>query len=750
MSFGPPLVNFSTLGNLGTTFTTAYDKAAGEADARNAASMFAGLLQPSSPNLAQGLIQTQDALNQGQQGVGAGVSGSGKKTSYNELGTIPSFIQAAADQTGASPAYLTKTAQIESNMNPAAHNKSGADGLFQFVPSTAAQYGVDTSDPMSSAVGAGKLAVANANVLRSRLGRDPTDGETYLAHQQGAGGASYILANPDMPVSAAPGKLQQNILANGGDPSMTLGQFAQKWTGRFDSPQGGARVAQAQPAPLPPSRPQGVQVASADPNFAPQMPQQGGQPSPSQYLVAQAQQRRGGFPSPANAQSSPGGPPDADGADEEDPTDAATETTGSTKLADASKKADYTAGQVVFKGLPQQGPSGPLPTSTGLDRLTPQQKGLLANMLQNPATRAQAMQSIQGLMQPVKPEMKEIGGRLYAIDPVTQQASPIKGVGEQWVQYVDDAGNQMLRNKDTQQTMVLEPSQKAVYDKGEEYDLLANARAKRAAAMGMQPGTTEYNAFVGSGKVLAGRQQTPQQQADERTQLAISRGIDPDSPEGQQFVLNGKLPDPAQIGQMKGNEQKVYEAEDQKQQILKQQIEDLNKARQLNPQVYSGNYEPGAARFIARNVPLLGSAIVDPDRVTATTQYENLVGGATLSQGKELFGSRVTNYDEKLMQQLKANPNLLPAEREAILGEMVAHRQRTLEESQQRAQQMKQGSYFKRGNGQQPAAQPAAPAGPSRGIPDGAIQMLKSNPALAPQFEQKYGPGSARGILSGG
>ena len=34
--------------------------------------------------------------------------------------------------------------------------------------------------------------------------------------------------------------------------------------------------------------------------------------------------------------------------------------------------------------------------------------------------------------------------------------------------------------------------------------------------------------------------------------------------------------------------------------------------------------------------------------------------------------------------------------------------------------------------------------------PPGAIQMLRSNPSLAPQFDQKYGPGSAERVLNGG
>lgn len=134
------------------------------------------------------------------------------------------------------PGYLAQTAQIESGGNPNALNKgSGAAGMFQFIPSTARSVGLSNPyDVLQSSYAAAKLASDNANVLRNALGRDPTAGELYLAHQQGAAGAAKLLTNPDASAASIVGA--SAVKSNGGTSDMTAGQFASKWTSRFGAP----------------------------------------------------------------------------------------------------------------------------------------------------------------------------------------------------------------------------------------------------------------------------------------------------------------------------------------------------------------------------------------------------------------------------------------------------------------------------------------------------------------------------------
>lgn len=130
--------------------------------------------------------------------------------------------------------YLKRLAEVESNNDPNAQNpRSSAKGLFQFIDSTAAQYGLTNPfDPAAARDAANRLTDDNAAALQKALGREPTFGEMYLAHQQGAAGAAKILLNPDARAVDVVGRDQ--VLLNGGTEDMTAGQFAQLWTSKFE------------------------------------------------------------------------------------------------------------------------------------------------------------------------------------------------------------------------------------------------------------------------------------------------------------------------------------------------------------------------------------------------------------------------------------------------------------------------------------------------------------------------------------
>jgi len=137
-------------------------------------------------------------------------------------------------ETGLPSGFLNTMAIIESGGDPNAKNdSSSAGGLFQQIDSNAAAYGVtDRFDPMQSTEGAVAFAQDNTVYLAGKLGREPTGGELYLAHQQGPAGAARLLSNPDTLAVDIVG--EKAVKLNGGSTDMTAQEFANIWINKYD------------------------------------------------------------------------------------------------------------------------------------------------------------------------------------------------------------------------------------------------------------------------------------------------------------------------------------------------------------------------------------------------------------------------------------------------------------------------------------------------------------------------------------
>ena len=142
---------------------------------------------------------------------------------------VSSAIANAAQRHGVDADALGTIAYLESRFDTDAQNpKSSAGGLFQFINGTADQYGLqDRFDADQSSDAAARLMKDNAATLRDVLGREPTVGELYLAHQQGGGGASALLGNPTALAVDIVGS--DAVTLNGGTANMTAQQFANLW-----------------------------------------------------------------------------------------------------------------------------------------------------------------------------------------------------------------------------------------------------------------------------------------------------------------------------------------------------------------------------------------------------------------------------------------------------------------------------------------------------------------------------------------
>src|SRR5437762_10059763 len=162
---------------------------------------------------------------------------------------IAGAIKQAASSTGTSFEYLLATAKMESNFNPAAGaSTSSAHGLFQFIDQTwlgtvkeaGAQLGYGKyaeaitkssgsysvkdpaaraailklrDDPAAASAMAAVLTQSNSFKLTGKIGRRPTDGELYMAHFMGAGGAAKLISNAEDNPQASGARLFPNAAA---------------------------------------------------------------------------------------------------------------------------------------------------------------------------------------------------------------------------------------------------------------------------------------------------------------------------------------------------------------------------------------------------------------------------------------------------------------------------------------------------------------------------------------------------------
>jgi hypothetical protein len=163
---------------------------------------------------------------------------------------IAGAIKQAADTTGTSFQYMLATAKMESNFDPkASASTSSARGLYQFIDQTwlgtvkeagaqlgygqyadaitrsaSGSYSVSDpdarnaimklrDDPAAASSMAGVLTQSNSFKLTGKIGRRPTDGELYMAHFMGVGGAAKLISNAEDNPNASGARLFPNAAA---------------------------------------------------------------------------------------------------------------------------------------------------------------------------------------------------------------------------------------------------------------------------------------------------------------------------------------------------------------------------------------------------------------------------------------------------------------------------------------------------------------------------------------------------------
>ena len=149
---------------------------------------------------------------------------------------VEQAITDASKETGVDAGYMRTMAKIESGGDPNAKNASGAKGLYQFVPGTAKEYGIEGKeyDPKESALAAAKLTLANKKQLEGS-GIEATPEMLYMAHQQGAAGTAKLskMSRAGEGWDDLDNKQKSAMLSNGGKEGMSPSEFIAMWDKKY-------------------------------------------------------------------------------------------------------------------------------------------------------------------------------------------------------------------------------------------------------------------------------------------------------------------------------------------------------------------------------------------------------------------------------------------------------------------------------------------------------------------------------------
>ena len=185
----------------------------------------------------------------------------GQAATYDGQKAVDTFVGRVSLPSGftAPPGYIARGNQVESGGNPNAQTPSGTyKGLGQWSPALEKRYGINDanrSDPAVQARAWTMEASENHDALARALGHEPTSADYYLAHQQGIGGATAHLSQPNIAAwqnmagtiegrekgpewakKAIWGNMTPEMKAQfpGGVETVTSGDFARMWAQRFN------------------------------------------------------------------------------------------------------------------------------------------------------------------------------------------------------------------------------------------------------------------------------------------------------------------------------------------------------------------------------------------------------------------------------------------------------------------------------------------------------------------------------------
>ena len=241
-------------------------------------------------------------------------------------------------------------------------------------------------------------------------------------------------------------------------------------------------------------------------------------------------------------------------------------------------------------------------------------------------------------------------------------------------------------------------------------------REQNAQRFGLQPGTPEHNQFVISGQYAAppkpqfvhypegqqagvfdGGKFTPVDAGagnvtEQRRAKLQEFGVSPDSHAGKAYLANGKLP--ATNPMTAADKEQIYKSDDQVE-AAANAIGNLQQALKESAKAFTGP-TAGARGYI--------TSVFGNEGGIATETLDNLVTSNAVQSLKTVFGGNPTEGERKVLIDLAGSANKAQPVRDGIYRRAIALAEKRQQFYQQRAGQLRGGDFYKPQGA--PAAQP--------------------------------------------
>jgi len=221
----------------------------------------------------------------------------------------------------------------------------------------------------------------------------------------------------------------------------------------------------------------------------------------------------------------------------------------------------------------------------------------------------------------------------------------------------------------------------------------ATERADAATKFGLDPNSAQGKSYILTGSLPEASAKFDDA-VEQRKRAAVANGLDPGSPGYQSYVLTGKMPrEDAQP--LTATDKKAILEADEKVQAGNQTIENLNKAKVLSKDAFAGplaSKRGYAASFLGESSDTGKAGI-------ATQDLENLVTTNALQQLKTVFGGNPTEGERGILLDIQGSVGKPDAVRQKIFDRAIDAAKKRLSFEQQRADELRGGSFYKNNGG---------------------------------------------------